>query len=283
MSGGQGNPDRGTVQVPLVMGIVNVTPDSFSDGGRWLDPEAAVQHGRLLAEQGADILDVGGESTRPGSRRPDEAEELRRVLPVVAALARARLRVSVDTMRASVAAAAVEAGAEIINDVSAGLADPQMAGLIAQTGVQYIAMHWRGHGDSMQQRASYQDVFAEVTGELLTQCRALEAAGVRREQIVLDPGLGFAKTPEHNWQLMARLHEFTQLGYPVLLGASRKTFLGRLGKNADAEPVPPEQRDAATAATSLLAAQAGVWGVRVHDVPSTCAALGVFEARERAR
>lgn len=269
------------VRRPLVMGIVNVTPDSFSDAGRWSEPEAAVAHGRLLAQQGADIVDVGGESTRPGSRRPDEAEEMRRVLPVVAALSGDRLRVSIDTMRVSVAAAAVDAGAEIINDVSGGLADPQMMGLVADTGARYIAMHWRGHGDSMQQRATYDDVFADVTRELLAQTARLEAAGVHHDRIALDPGLGFAKTPEHNWQLMARLTQFVDLGYPVLLGASRKSFLGTLG--GAAEPVPPDQRDAATAAISLLAAQSGVWCVRVHDVVSTRAALGVAEAVERAR
>lgn len=281
MSGNQIATCAGAGSRPLVMGILNVTPDSFSDAGRWSDPEAAVAHGLLLARQGADIIDVGGESTRPGSRRPDEAEEMRRVLPVVAALSRARLRVSIDTMRAAVAAEALDAGAQIVNDVSAGLADPEMMGLVADSGARYIAMHWRGHGDSMQQRAVYDDVFADVTSELLAQSARLEAAGVGRDRIVLDPGLGFAKTPEHNWQLMARLTEFVNLGYPVLLGASRKSFLGALG--GDAEPVPPDRRDAATAATSLLAAQSGVWCVRVHDVVSTCAALGVYEAVRCAR
>lgn len=281
MSGNQIATCAGAGSRPLVMGILNVTPDSFSDAGRWSDPEAAVAHGLLLARQGADIIDVGGESTRPGSCRPDEAEEMRRVLPVVAALSRARLRVSIDTMRAAVAAEALDAGAQIVNDVSAGLADPEMMGLVADSGARYIAMHWRGHGDSMQQRAVYDDVFADVTSELLAQSARLEAAGVGRDRIVLDPGLGFAKTPEHNWQLMARLTEFVNLGYPVLLGASRKSFLGALG--GDAEPVPPDRRDAATAATSLLAAQSGVWCVRVHDVVSTCAALGVYEAVRCAR
>lgn len=281
MSGNQIATCAGAGSRPLVMGVLNVTPDSFSDAGRWSDPEAAVAHGLLLARQGADIIDVGGESTRPGSRRPDEAEEMRRVLPVVAALSRARLRVSIDTMRAAVAAEALDAGAQIVNDVSAGLADPEMMGLVADSGARYIAMHWRGHGDSMQQRAVYDDVFADVTSELLAQSARLEAAGVGRDRIVLDPGLGFAKTPEHNWQLMARLTEFVDLGYPVLLGASRKSFLGAL--DGGAEPVPPDQRDAATAATSLLAAQSGVWCVRVHDVVSTCAALGVYEAVRCAR
>lgn len=260
---------------PLIMGIVNVTPDSFSDGGRWFDHAAAIEHGRELVRQGADIVDVGGESTRPGSARPEAGEELDRVLPVVSALARDGIRVSVDTMRASVAQAAVAAGTEFVNDVSAGLADPDMIPLVARLDATYIAMHWRGHGDSMQQLAHYDDVVADVRRELLAQVEVILAAGVEPDQVILDPGLGFAKTPEHNWALMAHLREFTSLGYRVLVGASRKTFLGRLGGG---EPVPPDQRDAATAATSLLSAQAGAWAVRVHDVPSTLAALQVHEA-----
>ncbi|GAB48585.1 dihydropteroate synthase [Mobilicoccus pelagius NBRC 104925] len=257
------------------MGIVNVTPDSFSDGGHWADTETAVAHGLDLARQGAEILDVGGESTRPGSRRPSEREELDRVLPVVSALARAGLRISVDTMRAGVAAATLDAGAEIVNDVSGGLADPEMIPLVARTGATYVAMHWRGHGEVMQQHAVYDDVVADVRRELLERVDAILAAGVAPERLVLDPGLGFAKTPAHNWQLMAHLREITDLPYRVLVGASRKTFLGRLG--GVEEPVPPARRDAATAATSLLSAQAGAWAVRVHDVPSTLAALQVYE------
>lgn len=260
---------------PLIMGIVNVTPDSFSDGGRWFDHAAAIEHGRELVRQGADIVDVGGESTRPGSARPEAGEELDRVLPVVSALARDGIRVSVDTMRASVAQAALAAGTEFVNDVSAGLADPDMIPLVARLDATYIAMHWRGHGDSMQQLAHYDDVVADVRRELLAQVEVILAAGVEPDQVILDPGLGFAKTPEHNWALMAHLREFTSLGYRVLVGASRKTFLGRLGGG---EPVPPDQRDAATAATSLLSAQAGAWAVRVHDVPSTLAALQVHVA-----
>ena len=266
----------GVLTRPLVMGIVNVTPDSFSDGGRWLEADAAIAHGRELAVQGADILDVGGESTRPGSTRPSEEEELARVLPVVSALARTRLRVSVDTMRARVAAAALDAGAEIVNDVSGGLADPEMLPLVARTGVTYVAMHWRGHGEVMQRHAVYDDVVADVRRELLDRVEAILAAGVAPERLVLDPGLGFAKTPEHNWRIMAHLEEFTALPHRILVGASRKTFLGRLGGGE--EPVPPARRDAATAATSLLSAQAGAWAVRVHDVPSTLAALQVHEA-----
>lgn len=266
---------------PLVMGILNVTPDSFSDGGRWFGLDAALTHARELAEAGAELIDVGGESTRPGSTRPTETEELERVVPVVAELARAGMRVSVDTMRASVAAASLDAGAEIINDVSAGLADPAMVPLVAQTGCTYIAMHWRGHGDVMDSYAHYDDVVAEVLAELQARIDALVEAGARPERLILDPGLGFAKNAEQNWQLMAHLDVFTSMPHRVLVGSSRKRFLGTLG--GAAEPVPPTARDAATAATSLLAAQAGAWAVRVHDVPSTLAALQVHEAVEAAR
>lgn len=266
---------------PLVMGILNVTPDSFSDGGRWFGLDAALTHARELAEAGAELIDVGGESTRPGSTRPTETEELERVVPVVAELARAGMRVSVDTMRASVAAASLDAGAEIINDVSAGLADPDMVPLVAQTGCTYIAMHWRGHGDVMDSYAHYDDVVAEVLAELQARIDALVEAGARPERLILDPGLGFAKNAEQNWQLMAHLDVFTSMPHRVLVGSSRKRFLGTLG--GAAEPVPPTARDAATAATSLLAAQAGAWAVRVHDVPSTLAALQVHEAVEAAR
>lgn len=261
---------------PLIMGILNVTPDSFSDGGRWTDPDVAVDHGLALARAGADIIDVGGESTRPGSRRPGEQEELDRVLPVVTALVRARLRVSVDTMRASVAAAVLDAGAEIVNDVSGGLADPDMLATVARADATYVLMHWRGHGDQMDGLARYDDVVVEVRDEMMERVSAALAAGLPAERIVLDPGLGFAKDAEHNWQILAHLAEFTGLGHRVLVGASRKRFLGRLA--GQDEPTPPTERDAATAATSLLCAQSGVWAVRVHDVPSTLAAIQVHEA-----
>lgn len=264
---------------PLIMGILNVTPDSFSDGGRWNDPEAAVEHGLQLARSGADIIDVGGESTRPGAARPDEREELDRVMPVVSALARARLSVSVDTMRASVAAAALEAGADIVNDVSGGLADPDMLPTVAGAGATYVAMHWRGHGDTMDRLAHYDDVVADVRRELLARAQAALEAGVAAERLVLDPGFGFAKDAEHNWRLMAHLSEFVSLGHRVLVGTSRKRFLGRLGEAQ--EPAPPTSRDPATAATSLLCAQAGVWAVRVHDVPSSLAAVQVHEMVEK--
>lgn len=269
----------------LVMGVVNVTPDSFSDGGSWFDEGRAVEHGLELVAQGAAIVDVGGESTRPGADRPSEQEELRRVVPVVRRLAEAGVVVSVDTMRASVGRAAVEAGAAIINDVSGGLADEAMGRVVASTGALYVLMHWRGHSTTMQSEelTRYDDVVAEVRQEMLQRVDALLEAGVEREQVILDPGLGFSKTAEHNWQIMARLAEFCDDGFPVLLGSSRKTFLGRIDLDEEGTPAAPHTRDAATAATSLLGAQAGVWCVRVHDVPSTLAALRVQAATEAAR
>lgn len=272
--------DRAT---PLVMGIVNVTPDSFSDGGRWLGRDAAVDHGRRLVAAGADIVDVGGESTRPGADRPGVEEEMRRVVPVVTALAEAGIPVSVDTMRTSVAQACVERGAFLVNDVSGGLADPDMAAFVADSGVRYVAMHWRGHSADMQTRAVYDDVVQDVTRELSERLEALAEAGVDPANVVLDPGLGFGKNADHNWRLLAHLDVLSALGRPLLVGASRKTFLGRLDLDAQGQPSPPEARDAATAATSLVCAQAGVWCVRVHDVDSTVAALRVAAALERAR
>jgi dihydropteroate synthase len=267
----------------LVMGVVNVTPDSFSDGGLWFTPEAAVAHGLELLEQGADILDVGGESTRPGARRPSQDEELGRVIPVIRELSRAGARVSVDTMRAPVARAALEAGAAIVNDVSGGMADPAMAGLVAAAGVPYVVMHWRGHSDTMQEHVSYQDVVAEVCRALAERVTSLCAEGVKRDQLILDPGFGFAKLAEHNWSLLAHLDALKSLGLPVLVGTSRKTFLGALGL-AEGEPArPPDQRDAGTAATTVIAGLAGVWGVRVHDVASSVDALRVVAAVEAAR
>lgn len=259
---------------PLVMGVVNVTPDSFSDGGLWFDADHAVAHGRELLDQGADILDIGGESTRPGAQRPSLQEELRRVVPVVRGLAGTGAWISVDTMRAEVAHAAVEAGARIVNDVSGGLADAAMTGVVAEAGVGFVVMHWRGHSHDMQTRAVYDDVVSEVGAELRTQVRAALAAGVGREQLVLDPGLGFAKTGAQNWRLLNHLDAIEAEGYPVLVGASRKNFLARVGSR-DGEPVPAGQRDAATAAISVVLAQAGVWAVRVHEVRSTLAAFDV--------
>jgi dihydropteroate synthase len=261
---------------PVIMGVVNVTPDSFSDGGYWFEPSAAIAHGRALVTDGADLVDVGGESTRPGAERPSVAEELRRVLPVVAALADEGVVVSVDTMRATVAAQALDAGAILVNDVSGGLADPDMVALVAERGCPYVAMHWRGHSTQMQSRAVYDDVVAEVCDELAARRDAILAAGVAAERLVLDPGLGFAKHAPHNWALLAHLEALLALGQPVLVGASRKTFLGRIGVPEDAAPRPPEDRDLATAATSVVCAQGKVWGVRVHDVVGTRDAFAVL-------
>ena len=253
----------------LVMGVVNVTPDSFSDGGRWITTDLAVAHGRQLIAQGADLLDVGGESTRPGARRVDPAEEQNRVLPVIRELAAAGVVVSVDTIHAATAAAAIEAGAVLVNDVSGGLADPAMAGVLAAAGVVYICQHWRGDPRTMDGLTDYGgDVLAGVEAELRARLDGLADAGLADEQVVIDPGLGFAKTHEQSWRLLAataRLRE--DLRRPVLIGASRKRFLAlALPDDVAADPLA---RDAATAATTALAAAAGAWAVRVHEVPAS--------------
>lgn len=250
----------------VVMGIVNVTPDSFSDGGKYFTARRAIGHGLTLCEDGADIVDVGGQSTRPGALPVSPEEERARVLPVVRGLAAEGIRVCVDTMCAEVADAAVRAGASAVNDVSGGLADPSMAALIAATGVPYIVMHWRGPSKDMYRYAQYKDVVADVRCELSQRVECLMAAGVGAGQIVLDPGLGFAKRPEHDWALLGRLPELTGLGLPVLIGASRKSFIGAVLQGVAGEPVPPGARDTATAALSALAAASGAWGVRVHNV-----------------
>ncbi|GLY27545.1 dihydropteroate synthase [Kineosporia sp. NBRC 101731] len=263
----------------LVMGVLNVTPDSFSDGGRWLDPDAAVTHGLELRAQGADLIDVGGESTRPGAERVSEEEELRRTVPVVRRLAGQGVAVSIDTMRASVARAALEAGAALVNDVSGGRWDSAMPALIAQTGAPFVAMHWRGvqalGRAEHDLAAQYDDVVAEVAAELTQSLEVLVAAGVDPAQVVLDPGLGFSKNAEHNWELLAHLDALVDLGRPVLVGASRKRFLGSLLAGPDAAPAPVGQRDDATAAISALAATAGVWCVRVHAVRASVDAVRV--------
>ncbi|WP_309235776.1 dihydropteroate synthase [Streptomyces sp. TRM64462] len=260
----------------LVMGVVNVTPDSFSDGGLSFTADAAVAHGLALLAQGADIVDVGGESTRPGAARPTADEELRRVLPVVRELAAAGAVVSVDTMRAEVAARALDAGARLVNDVSGGLADPAMLPLMARADLPYVLMHWRGHSAGMQANARYADVVTDVVDELRLRIDAALAAGIRPGRLVVDPGLGFAKTPDHNWQLLGRLGDVMALGHPVLVGASRKSFLGSLlADRTTGEPRPARLRDAATTAVSVLAAAQGVWCLRVHDVVSTADAVRV--------
>lgn len=258
------------------MGVVNVTPDSFSDGGQWFDSDDAIRHGLDLVEQGADIVDVGGESTRPGANRPSQTEELRRVLPVVRGLAEAGVTISIDTMRAAVAEAAIEAGAKLINDVSGGRSDTDMLKVAAAAGQPIVLMHWRGHSADMQNRAAYKDVTTTVLNELRPQVDAAIAAGVAADRIIVDPGLGFAKTGEHNWTLLSQLDRIVAWGFPVLVAASRKRFLGTLL----ADPItgaerPPGQRDAASAALSAMIAQSGVWCVRVHAVPPTLDAVRV--------
>jgi dihydropteroate synthase len=269
----------------LVMGVVNVTPDSFSDGGAWLGADAAIAHGLELAAQGADIVDVGGESTRPGAQRISAEEELRRVGPVITGLARAGVPVSVDTMRARVAEFALEAGARLVNDVSGGLADPHMPRLVAKAAVAYVVMHWRGHSHDMNSRAVYGDVVAEVRDELRRRVDAVVAEGVDPSMIILDPGLGFSKRPEHNWRLLSRLHDIAGTGagpatggFPILVGASRKRFLGRLLAGADGVPRSFADCDDATVATTALAAAAGAWCVRVHKVPANADAVRVAAA-----
>ncbi len=260
----------------LVMGIVNVTPDSFSDGGDFLATSDAIARGRELLAQGADLIDVGGESTRPGAARVPVAEELRRVLPVVSELAAAGATVSIDTMRAEVARAAVEAGAALVNDVSGGLSDPAMLRAVAELGVGYVAMHWRGQSDVMQQLTHYDEVVRDVARELAERRDAALAAGIAPDRLVLDPGLGFAKTPDANWTLLARLDEFAALGQPLLIGASRKRFLGELLNGRE----PRLRDDASVALTALLAGQ-GVWAVRTHTARAHADAVAVVARLRR--
>ena len=262
-----------TLHRPVVMGILNVTPDSFSDGGRWINPAAAIDHAVELVAQGADIIDIGGESTRPGAARVPAADELARVLPIVRELVSRDIPLSIDTMNASTAGACADAGAEYINDVSGGLADPDMYRVVAGSGVKYIAMHWREHSVTMQAAPFYTDVVGEVRTELRARIADAIAAGIEPANLLIDPGLGFSKTAEHNWQLLAELPALASLGFPVLVGASRKKFLAEF-----AEPgAHPRDRDDATATISVLSADAGAWGVRVHNVAATRAALNVWD------
>ncbi|MFH8349050.1 dihydropteroate synthase [Streptomyces sp. NPDC018045] len=266
-----------------VMGVVNVTPDSFSDGGQWFDTELAVKHGLDLVAQGADLVDVGGESTRPGAARVDEAEELRRVVPVVRELCAAGAVVSVDTMRASVAEQAVAAGARLVNDVSAGAADPAMVPVVAAAGVPFVVMHWRGRSIDMNNRAVYGDVVSEVLGELRQSLDRAVDGGIGPERIVVDPGLGFAKEAGHDLALIAHLARLRELGRPLLVAASRKRFLGRvLAGDTQAAPPPARERDAATAAVSAMVAREGAWAVRVHEVRASADAVRVARAVEGA-
>ncbi|MBZ3907065.1 MULTISPECIES: dihydropteroate synthase [Streptomyces] len=267
-----------------VMGVVNVTPDSFSDGGRWFDTTAAVKHGLDMVAEGADLVDVGGESTRPGATRVDEAEELKRVVPVVRGLASEGVVVSVDTVRAVVAEQALAAGATLVNDVSGGLADPAMIPVVADAGAPFVVMHWRGF---MQGGANvkgvYEDVVAEVLDELRVRVEAVLEGGVAADRVIVDPGLGFSKDAEHDLALLARLDRLHGLGRPLLVAASRKRFLGRVLAGPEGAPPPARERDAATAAVSALAAQQGAWAVRVHEVRATADAVRVARAIEGAR
>jgi dihydropteroate synthase len=260
----------------LIMGVVNVTPDSFSDGGRYADADAAVAHGLRLREQGAHILDIGGESTRPGAERVGPALEQERVLPVVSALAEAGALVSIDTMNAATAVAAVAAGARIVNDVSGGMADPDMLSAVAQTDADVVLQHWRGHSAEMYARATYDDVVTEVVAELRARIAAAAAAGIPPSRVVVDPGIGFGKQGDQNWETLRGLERFVALGPRVLLGTSRKRFLADLLAD-DPAAAAEDRRDLATAVTSVLAAQAGVWAVRVHNVVTTRDALAVAE------
>ncbi|MFE9910570.1 dihydropteroate synthase [Streptomyces clavifer] len=264
------------------MGVVNVTPDSFSDGGHWFDTTAAIKHGLELAAEGADLIDVGGESTRPGASRVDEAEELRRVVPVVRGLASEGVTLSVDTMRARVAEQAVAAGAVLVNDVSGGLADPDMIPVVAAADVPFVVMHWRGFSESMNSRAVYENVVAEVVAELRERMDAVIGGGVSPEKLVIDPGLGFAKDAAHDLSLVAHLARLRELGRPLLVAASRKRFLGHVLAGDGAAPPPARERDAATAAISALSANAGAWAVRVHAVRATADAVRVARAVEGA-
>ncbi|KZS81454.1 dihydropteroate synthase [Mycobacterium persicum] len=265
-----------------VMGVVNVTDDSFSDGGRYLDAAGAVEHGLALVADGAHIVDVGGESTRPGAARVDPGVETARVLPVVKELAAQGVTVSIDTMHAAVARSALESGAQLVNDVSGGRADPAMAPLVAEAGVTWVLMHWRPvSAANPHQVPDYGDVVAQVRGELMAAVDDAVAAGVNPAKLVIDPGLGFAKTGQHNWALLRALPELVATGFPVLLGASRKRFIGSLLAGPDGTTRPPAGRETATAVISALAALHGAWGVRVHDVRATVDALKVVEAWQR--
>ena len=267
----------------LVIGVLNVTPDSFSDGGKFSTAQDAIDFGVSLHGQGADFIDVGGESTRPGAERVSVGEEQHRVLDVIAGLTAAGVPSSIDTMHASTAAAAVAAGAFLVNDVSGGLADPGMLEVIAELEVPYVVLHWRGHSTQMNSMATYGDVVAEVLQELGTQVDAALAAGVSRDAIVIDPGLGFAKEADHNWAILNHLQALNETGYPVLIGASRKRFIGSLLSASDGSVRPVDERDVATDAISALAAAAGVWAVRVHDVAGSVDAVRIGGAWRRGK
>ena len=253
------------------MGILNVTPDSFADGGMHNSLPAAINRAQEMISEGVDIIDVGGESTRPGAARITEAEELLRTIPVIEAIAKSfpEVTISIDTTRANVALKALNAGVKIINDVSGGLADPKMVEVVANSGVKYVVMHWRGSPDTMQSKAIYKDVNSEVIAELLGRVDSLKFSGVLESQIILDPGLGFAKLPEHNWEIIQNLEMFTNLGFPILIGASRKRFLG--------EELSPIEREAASIDITSLCAKNKIWGVRTHSVKSHKIAIDIVD------
>lgn len=265
---------------PQVMGVLNVTPDSFSDGNQYNSLESAVDHAKLLALAGAQIIDIGGESTRPGATRITPEEEQARILPVVQAISDLKLgaQISIDTMNASTAELAIAAGAGIINDVSGGLADENMFAVAAKHEVVIVISHWRGHSDIMNTLASYQNVAEEVAQELQARVAAAIAAGVKRENIIVDPGLGFAKDMKQNWQLVARLDEIEKLGLPVLVGASRKRFIAGALDEEEPNSVSHERRDVATAVLTALLMQRKLWGVRVHNVLATVDAINIVGA-----
>lgn len=278
-----------TKPLPLVMGVLNVTPDSFSDGGQFIDPDYAVAQALLLVSQGANIIDIGGESTRPGAERVELAVEQERVIPVIRALKNRpeftgenRVKISIDTMNAPTARLAVEAGADIINDVSGGLADPAMFNVVAETGATYVLSHWRGFSDQMDTLNQYIDLAKEVIGELTEQIAIAVSHGVKRENIVVDPGLGFAKDHAQNWQLVARLDELEKLGLPILVGASRKRFIAGALEPDEPAAVSNERRDVATAVLTALLMQRKLWGVRVHNVQATVDAMAMVQALNQA-
>ncbi|MFP3397277.1 dihydropteroate synthase [Brevibacterium sp. H602] len=270
--------DETAAKTTQIMGVLNVTPDSFSDGGLWFDHDRAVAHGLELMANGADIIDVGGESTRPGSARVDESEELRRVVPVVRELAAAGAVISVDTMRARVAAESLAAGAHIINDVSAGQSDPTMLSVAAESGAPIVLMHWRGYLDQASATFHYDDVVAEVISELRTRIDEAIDVGVKPANIIVDPGLGFSKNAEHNWQLLSALDEFAALDHRLLVAASRKRFIASLLSPDDPKQAEQAAKDQATATISAISAQAGAWAVRVHDPATSAVACKVIAA-----
>lgn len=263
------------VGAPVVWGVLNVTPDSFSDGGRFDSIDRALEQAHCMREQGGDVIDIGGESTRPGAKRVSAEEECQRVLPVIRALAAEGVTVSIDTMRSEVASSALDAGAQIVNDVSGGRADGRMHQCVASYGVPYVLMHWRGHSATMNELAVYEDPVRQVCEEMCEQVDLALAAGIDESLLILDPGLGFAKEAEHNWTLLHHLDVLMDLGYPLLLGPSRKRFLGALLAGGDGAPRHTDGRDVASSVLSALFTERGVWGVRVHDVQGTVDAVKV--------